>query len=948
MKPVSTLRMRLWLPLGIFGIYVVALLFSAVFQHHAIRQELEKNALTEVNEMLANTGRRTEALLRQNDADLVAEEVADVGVNVHIRSFVLLDEDARILEATRRDWRGLPAVGTLPHFDLARFRAAQQSRRQRVYTSAGGRDLYGYQPVVLAPGTGEIRSSRIGALVLDYDLTADRAGLWEELLHQRLAIWSVTLGMVLGLLWLLAVRVLQPLKVLTEAVRRFGAGEQDVDVRIAGKGELAELGAAWNWMHAQLAATLEQLDDSRENLEVTLFSIGDAVIATDMTGNVTRMNGVAQQLTGWTQKDAAGLPLPQVFRIINAHTREPADDPVQRVLATGKIAGLANHTVLIARDGAEYQIADSAAPIRHENGRISGVVLVFRDVTEEYLLREELRIAATAFDTQEGIMVSDADNVILRVNAAFTSLTGYAAHEVVGQTPAMLRSGEHDEGFYQALWETLAQDHYWQGEIWNRHKSGEVCPVWLTVTTLLDDAGKVANYVSSLSDIRQFKRAEEQIHKLAYFDALTGLPNRRMLYDRLKQAIALTGRTHGHGAILFIDLDNFKIINDTRGHDVGDMLLIEVSQRLQSCVRGEDTVARLGGDEFVLMVDRLSDSPDQVVSQIEAVGEKVLQLFARPFVLDGKQHYVTPSIGVSLFHDPGITVDELLKRADTAMYQAKQSGRNAIRFFDPAMQNALEVRVAMESDLRNALSERQFELYYQPQVDLERRVLGAEVLLRWHHPERGMVSPTEFIPLAEESWQILPIGKWVLEAACMQIKQWESAAATRALQLAVNVSARQFRQDDFVDQVRWVLLQTEIDPSRLKLELTESLVIENVNDAIAKMQVLKTMGVRFSMDDFGTGHSSLAALKKLPLDQLKIDQSFVRDIASDPDDAVIAQTIVAMARNLGLDVIAEGVETEEQRVFLQRCGCPAYQGYLFGRPVPIREFEADFLRAQAS
>ena len=762
MKATRTFRIRLWLPLGVMIIFVVSLGFSAVFQRIAIERELEKNSRAEVNQLLANTGFRVESLLHQKDLDLVASEVADVGVNIHIESFVLLDEQTRILNSTRLEWVGRNAAGTLPYFDAQQFLKAQHDHRQVLYFSSDGRRLLGYQPITMAPAKGEIRSFRMGALFVDYDLTAAREGLWSELLRQRLGLWSVTLLLVLGMLWLLSVGVLRPLKVLTSTVRRYGAGGQDVDVQITGKGELAELGSAWNKMHAQLTSAMDQLEASRENLEVTLFSIGDAVIATDTAGCVTRMNGVAQALTGWTQAEATGMALNHVFKIINAQTRQPAKDPVRHVLDTGQVVGLANHTVLIARDGSEYQIADSAAPIKSRDGRIIGVVLVFRDVTQEYALREDLQVAATAFDAQEGIMVTDAENILLRVNPAFTRLTGYTSEDVVGKTPSLLKSGKHDDAFYQIMWETLERNHYWQGEIWNKRKNGEIFPEWLTITAVLDDTGSVRNYVASFSDITQYKAAEEQIHKLAFFDSLTGLPNRRLLYDRLKQAISSTGRTNCHGAILFIDLDNFKVINDTRGHDVGDLLLVEVARRLQDCVRGEDTVARLGGDEFVVMVDSLSDSLDQALTQIDTLGEKVLQLFSRPFNLGGKEHFATPSVGISIFHDHEITVDELLKRADAAMYQAKQSGRNAIRFFDPAMQAALEARISLETDLRHALSERQFELFYQPQVDQARRVIGAEVLLRWHHPDRGMVSPAQFIPLAEDSGQIVHIGKWVL------------------------------------------------------------------------------------------------------------------------------------------------------------------------------------------
>jgi diguanylate cyclase (GGDEF)-like protein/PAS domain S-box-containing protein len=578
-------------------------------------------------------------------------------------------------------------------------------------------------------------------------------------------------------------------------------------------------------------------------------------------------------------------------------------------------------------------------PLFSRDGRRKALVVIGRDVTERHAAERELGIAAAAFEVQEGIMITDAENHILRVNRAFVTLTGYSMEEAIGKTPAILKSGRQNEAFYQTMWATLGRAKYWQGELWNRRKNGELFPVWLTITALLDANGKVRNYIAAFSDITQYKKAEEEIHNLAFYDYLTGLPNRRLLLDRVKQALMTSTRHNLHGAVLFIDLDNFKTLNDTQGHAVGDLLLVEVAKRLTECVRAEDTVSRLGGDEFVVMLEGLSVASWQAGAQAELVGEKILDALNQPYLLGEYEHHSTPSIGISLFRGSAESVEEVLKHADTAMYQAKQSGRNTMRFFDPAMQEALESHILIEADLRQALPQGQLLLYYQAQVNDFRRVIGAESLLRWQHPRHGMISPLEFIPVAEESRLIISIGAWVLQKACEQLKQWEQHPHTRALQLAVNVSARQFRQADFVAQVSAALQQYAANPALLKLELTESLVLENVSDTVEKMQALKALGVRFAMDDFGTGHSSLAQLKRLPLDQVKIDQSFVRDIATDPNDATIVQTIIAMTNALGLDVIAEGVETEAQLQFLKKHGCRKFQGYLFGEPMPVTEFE---------
>ena len=567
------------------------------------------------------------------------------------------------------------------------------------------------------------------------------------------------------------------------------------------------------------------------------------------------------------------------------------------------------------------------------------VRIAFTDITERKRAEEELRIAAIAFESQEGMIVTDTKGVIVRVNQAFTNLTGYSAAEAVGQTPALLGSGRHNQAFYQRMWQTLEQQRYWQGEVWNRRKNGKIYAEWLTISAVTAPDGSVTHYVGTFSDITRDSEAEAEIHRMAYYDPLTHLPNRRLLMDRLGQALA-AGRRSGHyGALLFLDLDNFKTLNDTRGHAVGDLLLIEMAQRLNAGVREGDTVGRLGGDEFVLMLEDLSEDIQGAAIQASLVGEKVREAVALPYLLKGIEFTCTVSIGVSLFCNQDESADDLLKHADLAMYHAKKGGRNSLRFFDPDMQASLVEHSALESDLRRALERRQLRLYYQIQVNSARRAIGAEALLRWEHPERGLISPAQFIPLAEETGLIIPIGLWVLQTACARIRDWSGQPATRDLQLAINVSARQFRQPDFVEQVQRAFSATGINPARLKIELTESLVLDNVSDTITRMHALKALGVGFSMDDFGTGYSSLSYLKQLPLDQLKIDQSFVSDLATDPNDAAIVQAIITLGRTFGLNVIAEGVETEAQHEFLNLNGCHAFQGYLFGKPVPAKEFE---------
>lgn len=503
----------------------------------------------------------------------------------------------------------------------------------------------------------------------------------------------------------------------------------------------------------------------------------------------------------------------------------------------------------------------------------------------------------------------------------FKILSPKDRQRVVGAMRSHIKRGTKYEIEYRV---TTAQGERWLRSVGQIERDAKGAPLVMRGIT---------------QDVTERKHAESEIERLAFYDHLTALPNRRLLMDRLKQALASSTRSGYEGGLLFIDLDNFKNINDSLGHNVGDLLLQQAAKRLTACVREQDTVARLGGDEFVVMLENLSKHDVSSATQLEIVGEKILAALNQPYQFDGNDYYSTASIGAVLFNNHQQNIDDLIKQADIAMYQAKAAGRNALRFFSEEMQAIITARAALEADLGLALADNQFVLYYQLQITHQQKIIGAEVLIRWQHPQRGLISPKDFIPLAEETGLILPIGQWVLKTACIQIKRWENHINTQHLQLAVNVSARQFQQADFVEQVRQVLSETAIKPELLKLELTESMMLDDIHDTIDKMNILKKMGVRFSMDDFGTGYSSLAYLTQLPLDQLKIDQSFISNIGVKNSDAVIVQTIIGMADNLSIEAIAEGVETEAQRCFLEQHHCQLYQGYLFSSPVPIEQFE---------
>ncbi len=537
-------------------------------------------------------------------------------------------------------------------------------------------------------------------------------------------------------------------------------------------------------------------------------------------------------------------------------------------------------------------------------GQIKGIFALVSDVTIMKQSEQAQRIAAVAFESSEAMIVTDADKVILCVNLAFTQVTGYATDEIVGRTPRFLKSDRHDAAFHAAIWHCILQTGSWKGELWNRRKNGEIYPSWSTITAVKNEAGQITHFVGAHTDITERKMAEEEIQHLAFFDVLTGLPNRRLLLDRLRRAVANAQRSCQHSALMFIDLDNFKSINDTLGHDKGDCLLQQVAKRITLCIREGDTVARLGGDEFLVMLENLSTQAEEASLQAENVGEKILAALSQSYELDNIFNRCTCSIGVTLFDQHDTDMVELLKRGDIAMYQAKSAGRNVLRFYDENIQAVVTAHIRLEAEFRQSLQMKEFILFFQAQVDQHGHLTGVEALVRWQHPQRGMLPPADFIPLAEETGLIIPLGHWVLESACIQLAVWGGRPETAHISMSVNVSALQFRNPDYATQVMAVVDKTGANPQLLKLEITESLLLEDVEDAILKMTSLKSHGIRFSLDDFGTGFSSLSFLKRLPLDQLKIDQSFVADILIDHDDAIISSAIVALAKKLELNVIA--------------------------------------------
>jgi len=682
----------------------------------------------------------------------------------------------------------------------------------------------------------------------------------------------------------------------------------------------------------------EALQQSNRRFEAVLQAVPDLMFELDRNGRYLNVWGVrgdllaapASELVGHTVLDI--LPAQAAAEVLAAIAE--ADEKTH---SFGRQIQLS-----LPQGQTWFELSVAKQSIRPTQA--TSFVVLSRDITARRQNEEALQLAASVYQfSHEAILVTDERNFIIDVNPAFTLLTGYTLDEVKGSNPSMFSSGRHDQSFYQQMWQSIQDEGYWQGEIWDKRRDGELHAKWLSISVIRHPDGSVFRYVAQFSDITGKKRQDELIWTQANFDALTRLPNRFLLADRMYRSVAACVRSGLHGALLSLDLDHFKQLNDTFGHSMGDKLLIEVARRMQGCVREEDTVARMGGDEFIVVLNELSTDEKAAAVQAELVAEKIRDALCRPYFLDGIEYHTSASIGIVLFCEHSDSQEVLLAHVDSAMYQAKAKGRNTICFFDTFMQVALAQRSHLDSALRVAQERREFMLYYQLQIDGAGRAIGAEALLRWQHPKLGMVSPAQFIPVAEENGTILPIGLWVLETACAQLALWQVDPHLCHLSIAVNVSSRQFREPDFVAHVCKVLEKTAIRPHLLKLELTESIVLDNVEESIVKMNALKTLGLKFSMDDFGTGYSSLSYLSRLPMDQLKIDQSFVRDITTDKNDAAIVHTIISMAQGLGLEVIAEGVETQAQRDFLEYRGCLTYQGYLYARPLPVDQLEQKLL-----
>jgi len=738
---------------------------------------------------------------------------------------------------------------------------------------------------------------------------------------------AIIIGMLFSA-WLArhATRGLNRLLEVTEQTR---LGRRDIRTNLSQSDEIGALGRG-------VDAMLDAVTESEEKVKLLLDSTAEGIYGSNLDGNCIFCNAAAVRLLGYSRADELlGKNMHQLTHHSYPDGRPYPAHECRGLEAVNSGAGIhIEDEVFWKADGQAMPVEYWAYPV-HRNGMSIGSVVTFNDITDKLRAEKQMQLSAKVFeDSCEGIIVTDAHNIIVAVNNAFTKITGYTREEVLWQNPRILKSGEHGPDFYAAMWQSITKQGHWQGEIWSRRKNGEIYPEWLSISTVTDVRGAITHYIGWLADISERKSADERIRYLAQYDALTGLPNRALFQDRLLQAMANAQRDGEKFAVLFLDLDRFKTINDSLGHPIGDRLLQQAAARLTASVRPIDTVSRQGGDEFVIILLQIKNAADPAL-----LAQKILTSISQPYDIDDLELHVTPSIGIAIYPEDGRDTESLIKNADAAMYHAKENGRNNYQYFTENLNARAFERLSLENSLRRALERREFLLHYQPLVNLgSGAIIGAEALIRWQHPDFGLVPPDKFIPVAEDCGLIVPIGEWVIQEACRQNKAWQDAGLA-PIPVAVNISALQFRQKNLEEVIQRILTESGLAAGHLEIELTESVIMKGAESTVETLLRFKKMGLRLSVDDFGTGYSSLSYLKRFPIDKLKIDRSFVRDVSIDPDDAAIASAIIAMAHRLRLRVIAEGVESQDQLDFLRQEGCDEAQGYHYSKPLPADGME---------
>ncbi len=666
-------------------------------------------------------------------------------------------------------------------------------------------------------------------------------------------------------------------------------------------------------------------DLTKDEYRLAIETSGFGFWILEKSGKLLDVNEAYARMSGYSRSELLGMH----FTNLVAHDCELITSRIFQIVRRDNRVQKARHR---RKDGTLWDVEYSASYSKKSGGHF---FVIFHEIIDHTSPHQQLiHLSSEIFEnSNEAIVITDVNGTILNVNAAYCRITGYGREEIIGEKPSKLKSGKHDAEFYAQMWQSLRDKGVWAGEIWDRRKNGEIFPKWLSIKTIYDDVGQATQYLGSFSDISMLKGIESELQKLAYYDPLTGLPNRALFRDRLTEELNRCQRYDGYCAVLFLDLDRFKLINDTMGHAAGDEVLVEVAQRIQKSLRSTDTFARMGGDEFTLLLPNISST-----DAVAYVAKNIIELLNAPLIVHGEEVRLGGSIGIAVYPSDGDNLETLTRHADTAMYEAKARGRGQYHFFSAYMDQIAHEHLRLESDLHHALERNEFHLNFQPQIDARNdQVVRSEALIRWVHPERGIVSPDKFIPIAEESGLILQIGDYVIREVCRLIKMWREQGI-EVPPIAINLSARQFRQADLVKRIMDILKEYEVGVEALEFEITEGVAMENAESTMYRLSMLANEGFSIAIDDFGTGYSSLSYLKTFPLNKLKLDRSFVMDIPGDQNDAAISSAVIRMAHSLGMEVIAEGVETIEQVAFLLEEGCTIMQGYHFSKPLSADDY----------
>ncbi len=937
MGVIPSVRLRRWLPLFFgagFLLLIGLMLALELFQGFA---RLDQQARAEVRSLLVQYVLPLRRALESQRPQDVQSLLGSLSLRDDLDAAALTDTDRRVLYASHYAWQDRPLIEFIPE-----VRGIDTRYQGSIVLRDLGHGLLGVEPIEYTLADKGRRVVRQAQLWLLIDTQRSHQGVVGQVLNSFLGVLLFALPVMAGMVWSLYRYVGAPLIRLNQFTHRLAGGDYQARLEVRGEGEVAELARGLQHMGQSVHQAVEALSASEQRLSVTLDSIGDAVLVTDTLGLVTRLNPEAERLTGWSADEAVGRPIIEIFRIVNAETREPAEHPVGRVLREGRVVGLANHTTLIARDGEEYQIADSAAPIRDGEDRMLGVIMVFQDVTERYRLEGELnmalaRLQALTDSLPDPCFVLSEKGEYLEVFGGSDNLLAESRERLLGRRLHDVLPAESAEPIMETLLKTLSTGMPQRLEYSLKVPAGEI---FFEGNTTCIEREEGAVVVWQARDITRRKAAEEGLSRLAKYDQLTGLSNRGLMVHRLQQALARCRRTGSFGALLFIDLDRFKDVNDSFGHLLGDQLLTGIAERLRQLIRTEDLAARFGGDEFVLLLEDVGHDRVAASEHAESVAMKLRDACARPFDLGGHAVQVGLSMGIVIFPDDHADAEELIKRADIAMYRAKETGRNQVCFFSHELQQIAENRIQVQRDLCRALQAEEMVLYVQPRVDVDGQWIGGEVLVRWQHPERGLLMPSAFIPIAEESGLIVQLDSWIISHAIDALAEQVAALPEGFGSLSLNLTEPLMMREGFVAELKGWLLQSALEPGWLEFEITERLLLSDHSKAAVIIDALRELGIRFSVDDFGTGCSSLRYLQRLPLDTLKIDKSFIDRLPGHSGDATIVATIIDMARHLALDVVAEGVESRAQQDFLEARGCRHFQGYQFARPMPWAEFFA--------